>query len=62
MAEVTTVPNVERDKLLAAIEQAKRTLPLVLEYHALNAQIKWTQYQEFIKAGFTEAQALELCK
>lgn len=59
---VTEVPNVERDKLIAAVEQLKRTMPVMIEYAVLNAQLKRAQYLEFVKAGFNEAQALELCK
>lgn len=62
MNHVTEVPNVERDKLLAAVEQLKRTMPVMLEYSALNAQLKFAQYTDFVKAGFTPQQALELCR
>ena len=62
MSNVTEVPNVERDKLLASIEQLKRTLPVLLEYAELNARLKRSQYLSFLKAGFNEHQALELCK
>lgn len=37
---VTEIPNIERDKLLAQVEHLKRTMPIMLEYAALNAQLK----------------------
>lgn len=59
---VSEVPNVERDKLLASIEQMKRTMPLMLEYATLNAELKRHQFLEYVRVGFTEQQALELCR
>jgi hypothetical protein len=62
MSNVTEVPNVERDKLLASIEQLKRTLPAMLEYQELAAQLTRAKYLGLIKAGFNEQQALELSR
>lgn len=62
MSNVTEVPNVERDKLIAAVEQLKRTMPVMLEYSALNAKLKFAQYTDYVNAGFTPQQALELCR
>lgn len=59
---VTEIPNTERDKLVAQVEQLKRTMPIMLEYAALNAQLKRAQYLAFVQQGFTPSQALELCK
>lgn len=62
MSGVTEIPNLERDQLIASVEQLKRTMPVMLEYAVLTAQLKRAQYLEFVKVGFTEQQALELCK
>lgn len=59
---VTEVPNVERDNLIAAIEGMKRTLPLMIEFHQLDAKVRRAKYTALIDEGFNEHQALELCK
>lgn len=59
---ITEVPNVERDTLIASIENIKRTLPLLLEYNKIDAQIRRSKYLALIENGFNEQQALELCR
>lgn len=36
--------------------------PVLIELAAVDAKIKHAKYLSFIDAGFTEAQALELCR
>ena len=50
---VRALPNEERDTLLAALENLKRTMPMV----AKSAKVMMDEFQE---AGFTEDQALRV--
>lgn len=46
---------------LNAIKQARQNLPLMAEMFGLKAVICYSKYQEALQAGFTDAQALEIC-
>lgn len=37
-------------------------MPAQIEYEVLKARLTWHRYQALRQQGFTEAQALELCK
>ncbi len=49
----------ERKKILADLKQ---NLPIIIESFALTAQITKAKYDAFVLQGFTEEQALNLCK
>ncbi len=61
MTDLTTIPGSE-DDLRGAIEQMKRSLPLMAEVAPEIAALRWKLYNAHIEAGFTPAQALELSK
>lgn len=56
------VLSTNQDALLASIEQLRRMLPILADLAPLTARTRRTIYQAHIDAGFTEEQALELCR
>lgn len=50
------------DEASAALEILKREIGTMVEYQALLAQVHKASYDAHIAQGFTEEQALELCK
>lgn len=50
------------DKQRAALEELKRNLTIHIEFLAIHAEMVRAKYQALVAQGFTEAQALELCK
>lgn len=62
MKDNLTVLTGTIDKQRAELEQLKRNLPTHIEFLAIHAQIIRARYLALVAQGFTEAQALELCK
>ena len=58
---VSVLPNVEKDKLAAAVEQFRRNAELLIEHHAIMARVRRGAYEAYLNQGFTADQALELC-
>lgn len=62
MSDIRAIPNVETDKLRASVEEMRRTLPLLIEYHQLDAKLRRARFDALVAEGFNAMQALELCK
>lgn len=52
--------NQTADDVKASNAQLRASLPEFIEYLALRAQMKRAYYDDLVKQGFTEVQALEL--
>ncbi len=52
----------KRDPYRAALEELKRNSDVLMEYADLKAKLRRQAFLEYVQQGFTEAQALELCK
>jgi hypothetical protein len=59
---IQQVPNLEQDSLKGEVEKLRRVLPLLIENNKLVAKMRRAAYEAYIAEGFTEAQALQLCK
>ena len=51
-------PSVSKE----AVRKMEEELPVILEYFAVYAQMVRAKFDELVKQGFTEPQALELCR
>jgi hypothetical protein len=56
------VLSTNHDSLLASIEQFRRMLPLLADLAPQIARTRYSNYRAHIEAGFTEEQALTLCR
>lgn len=56
------IPNPERDEVRAVIERQRRMSAQFLEICELAASQRWQQFQAYRKAGFNEAQSLDLVR
>jgi len=61
MADIREIPT-KPNEMLASVASLRRNLPAFLEHAAIVAAIKRSYYNALIKEGFSEQQALELCK
>lgn len=60
--ELKVVEIGTRDAVKASVEESRRNLPAMLEHAKTMAQLRRAYYLAYVEEGFTEAQALELCK
>lgn len=59
---VSSLPCANTDVAAADLEQIKRNLPILIAHAGLVAQLRIASYRAHLSEGFTEVQALELCK
>ena len=45
-----------------AIKTMRENMPAMLDYFEITGQMRFKEYQAFLRAGFSEQQALELLK
>lgn len=62
MKDNLTLLTAPQDKQRAHLEELKRNIDVHLEYIELSARFARTKYLALLEQGFTEAQALEMCK
>lgn len=62
MDRPTIVQLPAKDDMMVGLELLRRQMPHLIEHAALIAQFRRAYFQSLIKEGFTETQALELCK
>lgn len=58
---IHSIPTV-KDELMASYEEVRRSLGMMQSIAKEVAELKKEMYDEYIKAGFNEKQALELCQ
>jgi len=54
--------RVDKADLRASVENLRDSLPELMQNTMLMAQITRAKYNALVKEGFTEAQAIELCR
>ena len=62
MSNIKSINLGDKDKMRAAVEEMKRSLPTWIEHAELTAKIRRASYEAHIAQGFTPEQALELCR
>lgn len=52
----------ERNEMVSALEGLKRNISTIIEYQEILAKLKKAKFDSLVEAGFTEEQAIELCR
>jgi len=61
-SEISHKPLTKAEIIRKDLKDMVETLPLMLEFNAIQAQLMKSKYDELKKAGFSEKQAMELCR
>lgn len=61
-SEISHKPLTKAEIIRKDLKGMAETLPLMLEFNAIQAQLMKSKYDELKKAGFSEKQAMELCR
>lgn len=56
------VPLGVQNEAAACLARLNRDIPFLLDHAVLAARVKRAYYEALVSEGFSEAQALELCK
>jgi hypothetical protein len=60
--KIHQIPNLERDATMAAFAELARMLPVLAANAATIARARRDLFNAYVAEGFTEPQALELCR
>lgn len=59
---IKEIPNTERDQLLAGLAQLSRVWSAIVERADEIAAARKAMFDAYVRQGFTESQALDLCR
>lgn len=63
MSKLTSITGgASPNKMADLVRNVRENLPHTIEYLEIDAQLRRRKFQRLMAEGFTEAQALELCK
>jgi len=62
MSKIKELKTNGKNEMFSAIMDFKRNLPDLIAHMTIMAELRKASYDSLLKQGFTEEQALELCK
>ena len=61
-SEISHKPLSKAEIIRKDLKDMIEALPMMVEFNAIQAQLMKSKYDELKKAGFSERQAMELCR